>query len=855
MKPYFLILFILTNVCSYSQTKGASPQPSPQSGEGRGEVYAVVVGISDYQDPAIPDLRFADKDAEAFANYLRSSAGGKLDNDHLKVLINSNATMAQFANALDWLWEVCKEGDQAIIYFSGHGDVEKKSLTQPGFLLCWDAPARVYMAGGAFALPMLQEVVSTLSIQNKAKVIVITDACRSGTLAGSSVGGSQATAANLAKQFGNEIKIMSCQPNEYSIEGEQWGGGRGAFSYHLLDALYGMADNNNDLWVTLQEVGRYLEDHVTNEVAPVSQVPMVVGNRSEQLTSVDVNLLSSIKSGKTNQTILLSAIDSRGIEEDILSKLDSSTKKMYTQFKNTLKQKIFLEPEGACAESYYQQLINKSELERLHSTMKRNYAAALQEEAQQAINLLLMSDINENLFSNSKMKGLTNATYTKYLERASDLLGPQHYMFKSLKARKAYFEAVALGHFNTSPGNIGISDRKVVLDILNHYREALSWQSDLSFVYLRLGGLYAFSLNQLDSAEYYLNLAMKTTPSWIVPYIILHKIYTARKLEKAREPLEKANRIDSNATYLLYSWGTYYVLNQKPDSAIMKFLKILERDDVKLCRSCIHIALGISYYYLGKFVESEKHYLNALKIDSTSDPAVINLTSLYLNQGRLDESESMGKKWITRYPKDPEAYRFMAMIYIESNRLETADSLCRIALQLDSLDQYTYRTLAQVYLSANRIREAEAILITGIRKDPNAFELMINLGRVYAFTQRIEEATQQFNKAIEVAPNDAETHYQLGVVYNQLKRYEESVKANRLAIQLNPEFSMAYYNLACGLSMLSKTEEAFTQLELAIQKGFNNLDTIEQDSDLQNLKLQKEKWNKLLKKYFPDKMK
>ncbi len=30
---------------------------------------AVVIGISDYQDPAIPDLRFADR---GFANFLRS---------------------------------------------------------------------------------------------------------------------------------------------------------------------------------------------------------------------------------------------------------------------------------------------------------------------------------------------------------------------------------------------------------------------------------------------------------------------------------------------------------------------------------------------------------------------------------------------------------------------------------------------------------------------------------------------------------------------------------------------------------------------------------------------------------------
>jgi hypothetical protein len=415
----FSILFAVANLFSQGQ-KGAAPISSAEQKKA-GNTYAVVIGISDYQDPGIPDLRFADKDAEAFANFLRSNAGGKLDNDHLKVLINKEATMAQFANTLDWLWEVCKEGDQAIIYFSGHGDVEKKSLTQPGFLLCWDAPARVYMAGGAFALPMLQEVISTLSIQNKAKVIVITDACRSGTLAGNSVGGSQATAANLAKQFGNEIKIMSCQPNEYSIEGEQWGGGRGAFSFHLIDALYGLADNNHDKGVTLQEIGRYLEDHVTNEVAPVSQVPMIVGNRSEKLTNVDENLLASIKSGKTNQTQILSAIESRGIEEDILSKVDSNTIKVYALFKKALKDKIFLEPVEACADVYYEKLISEPKMERLHSTMKRNYAAALQDDAQQVLNTILRNGLTSEFLTDKKANYIYR-NYPVYLERGSTII-------------------------------------------------------------------------------------------------------------------------------------------------------------------------------------------------------------------------------------------------------------------------------------------------------------------------------------------------------------------------------------------------------------------------------------------------
>ena len=76
--------------------------------------FAVVVGISDYQDDGIPDLRFADKDAEAFANFLRSRAGGSLDGDHLKLLINKEATGAQIAIALDWLIDEVQEGEKVL---------------------------------------------------------------------------------------------------------------------------------------------------------------------------------------------------------------------------------------------------------------------------------------------------------------------------------------------------------------------------------------------------------------------------------------------------------------------------------------------------------------------------------------------------------------------------------------------------------------------------------------------------------------------------------------------------------------------------------------------------------------------
>ena len=42
------------------------------------KTYAVVVGISSYQDATIDQLQYADADAIAFANFLKSKTGGSI---------------------------------------------------------------------------------------------------------------------------------------------------------------------------------------------------------------------------------------------------------------------------------------------------------------------------------------------------------------------------------------------------------------------------------------------------------------------------------------------------------------------------------------------------------------------------------------------------------------------------------------------------------------------------------------------------------------------------------------------------------------------------------------------------------
>lgn len=169
------------------------------------ETYAVVIGISNYQNSEISDLQYAHKDAEAFVDYLSSSAGGNVKSGNIKLLTKESATMAAVAAELDWLLETCRKNDWAKIYFSRHGNVEAKTSRQPGFLLTYDSPSKIYIAG-AFPIFYLQLIIETLSSDKNVETLVITDVCRAGKLAGSKIGGTQATAANLAKQYAMKSK-------------------------------------------------------------------------------------------------------------------------------------------------------------------------------------------------------------------------------------------------------------------------------------------------------------------------------------------------------------------------------------------------------------------------------------------------------------------------------------------------------------------------------------------------------------------------------------------------------------------------------------------------------------------------
>ena len=247
--------------------------------------YAVVVGVSNYQDYGIPDLDYAHKDAFDFYEFILSAKGGKFRKENVKLLIDENATSQNLRDALFGFLKRAKKDDIVYIYFSGHGAPEAENPNNM-YLITYDTDI---MKLSSTAFPMW-DIQTTLARHILAEnVIIITDACHSGGV-GDEMESSKLTNQNMVNRYIMElsksnigrVSLTASESGEVSRESDKWGGGHGVFTYFLLKGLDGKADKNSDDVVSLGELINYTFKEVIKETKS-SQHPDVSGKFNEHL--------------------------------------------------------------------------------------------------------------------------------------------------------------------------------------------------------------------------------------------------------------------------------------------------------------------------------------------------------------------------------------------------------------------------------------------------------------------------------------------------------------------------------------------------------------------------------------------
>ena len=246
----------------------------------RAMVWAVVVGVSKFRDPRVRGLRYTDKDALSFYDYLRSPYGGAVEHDRAKLLVNERATRAEILKAVKDVLKRAFEDDMVILYFATHGMVDAD--TDELYFLGYDTDPTNLLATGIAQ----SDLERLMRISKAGKVVFITDACHSGGLGiALAMRGQEEVARFLAKvaEAKDGIAVLSASSaNEFSQEGERWGGGHGVFTYYLLRGLKGEADFDADGIVTIREAYDYLYRKVAEDTAG-GQHPELKGNFDNNL--------------------------------------------------------------------------------------------------------------------------------------------------------------------------------------------------------------------------------------------------------------------------------------------------------------------------------------------------------------------------------------------------------------------------------------------------------------------------------------------------------------------------------------------------------------------------------------------
>ncbi|MBI5252019.1 MAG: SEL1-like repeat protein, partial [Desulfomonile tiedjei] len=236
----------------------------------RADLYAVVVGVSNYKDPKIPKLRVSDKDALDFAEFLKTQKE-LYRNIWLTILVNEEATSGEVKKHLFYKLRKAGKNDTVILFFSGHG-ADDPNIPGEFFFLTYDADPE-YLEATAVNLTQMK----FMHRLDSKRVVLVADTCHAG---GFSIQGQKSLEPALEKfisqfnQSEGKIVLTSSRTDEVSLESPDLG--NSVFTHYLIKGLAGEADAARKGYVTLKEAYEYVYEK-TKDATNGVQHPQLEG--------------------------------------------------------------------------------------------------------------------------------------------------------------------------------------------------------------------------------------------------------------------------------------------------------------------------------------------------------------------------------------------------------------------------------------------------------------------------------------------------------------------------------------------------------------------------------------------------
>ncbi|MFL5327907.1 MAG: caspase family protein [Gemmataceae bacterium] len=251
--------------------------PTVTFAQAPGKKYAVIVGVSEYQHPKLPKLRFTENDASELADVLKpagyeiillTDTEGKKDGA-------KQPTKANIDKAVSETLRKSQKADTVVIALAGHG---LQFASKPDSYFC-PSEARPF-EDEVNTLVSVTQIYEELEKSFAGVKVLLVDACRDDPNAarGASRG---IDADNAPRPPRGVAALFSCSAGEVSYEHERYH--HGVFFHYVLEGLRKSAKETSGE-VTFDGLSKY----VRNEVA--KEVPRLVGGGARQSPNMKADL-------------------------------------------------------------------------------------------------------------------------------------------------------------------------------------------------------------------------------------------------------------------------------------------------------------------------------------------------------------------------------------------------------------------------------------------------------------------------------------------------------------------------------------------------------------------------------------
>lgn len=257
--------------------------------------------------------------------------------------------------------------------------------------------------------------------------------------------------------------------------------------------------------------------------------------------------------------------------------------------------------------------------------------------------------------------------------------------------------------------------------------------------------------------------------------------------------------------------GEIYMQQRMPEQAYATYQKVLADDPQNA-----NVYLALSEYY-NEMKEPEKAMQSIVKalendqLDITTKVAVLGqyVEKFLQDSTKLDQTESLFKLLVDRYPMDEQVHGYYALFLQYRNRNDEAISELETMLNINSKNQQTWLKLIQVYIGSKNYQAIIETSAKAMLEMPAVPAWYFYKGIAHYQLNDFDSALSSYKLGLPyIAIKDKEVmgdfYAQIADVYYKLNNKDSAFTYYDKALEVNPKNLMVMNNYAYYLSLENK---------------------------------------------------